>query len=195
MSRLSGNTIGWTDFECTPWQPPVYNDMNGEGTACDDGLPLNRYLNFPRRFTKYDPLAPIIPEFHDLQNDLELVYKPVNLRPDPVGGDYINTARIAMNNGITTIFIHACYPYNLCDPALYTPGYIIPPVPFISMKSPEAVGGDPGLSGLDAITDIQYQNTGLVYTKTTWGRPSGGAQASPSDSLTVNVPFDTIECP
>lgn len=210
MSRLIANRLGYTGFVCdclppvsTCWEAPVYNAMNGTG-ACDDGVvPINRFLNFPRKLQGETSEAPGYDQFHNIKDAIRLVYIPSGMNPDPIAGTYINLYKICSDALLTAPFIHACFPLDVCEPSEYVPGYLVPPVPFISFDSTKPGGGgdsDPGMSGITAVTGVGLSFHGdqlcCDVTTTIFERLPGEnlVETSPGPSPS-GACADTTDCP
>lgn len=220
MPRIPSNRFGWTGFECTGWDAPYYQPMNGEGALCEPistipPIPINRYLNFPRKF-KGEASAGVVtnyPEFHGMKDALDAIYVPAGQDPDPFAGDYLNLYKISRDldaSGIpnfpenypplpASVFEHACFPIEECDPSEYPEGYLEPPIPFISFKPIPPGGVDPGMTGLEAVTDITLgMTTGyltLDYVVTTYSRASGVAAVVGVAADPIQRTWDTTDCP
>lgn len=211
MSRIQTNRLGYTGFECNCnlpvgcWEPPEYNPMNGEGALCDDLLTLNRYLNIPRKLEGETAEAHKYENFglQAVKDALALVYVPSGLVPDPVGGNYINLYQICSDNGMGAIFDTECFPLNVCEPSEYTPGYLNPPVPFISFQPVPPGGGgggsDPGMEGITAITGLSFRldptELCLAVTETTWDRDPGVREVNSAVAYPYDVCADVTDCP
>lgn len=208
MSRIPADRLGYSGFDCcvgppTPcWEPPSYFPMNGEGALCTDVNPENRFLNFPRKLEGEASTAPKYEQFYGMKADLALIYVPAGMIPDPVLGTYINLYQICMDNLLTAIFDHACFPLNVCNPSEYIPGYLDPPIPFISFESvnPGGGGGDPGMEGIEAVTAVRLgfnpsDELCVEYDLTSWTREPGIREVVPEFESTVEDCVYTTDCP
>lgn len=204
MSRLTAYMTGYGDggdmapgFNCVGWDAPVYDPMNGEGTECDDGKPLNRYLNFPSKVLKDVTTAPRWGEFFDMKDDLKITSSPDVTDYDPFNGLYVNLATIASNDGLSDRFRHICFPLNQCDPAIHAPGHISPPVPFIHSQK-QGGGSDPGLDLITIWENFQFSMDDgfcLQYEIAEYERAPGNSQLTELSRTSQEICVDTTDCP
>ena len=137
------------------------------------------------------------------QYALRAVYVPAGMDPDPFNsGSYINLYKIiSVTGGLTAPFDHECFPFDECDPSQYVPGYLEPPVPFISFEpvDPGGGGGDPGFQPFEAVTSVvlAIQGDALCVTayKSAFSRAPGSPIVDVTGAGSDVTCEDTTDCP